>query len=201
MIQEWENKAAGKILEEEEKRCFDFFWNEVSESEKSYGLIRDNDVERDMCSIASVGYGLAGLAVGVERGYVTREEAEQRAIGTLVTLKEKTERVHGFFYHFLHMEDASRYGKSEVSVIDTALLLMGGLVAGNILAAGAGNCGKNCMRRLTGSGIGILKVTVSIWDIMRGKAISDTGTIMRNSLSCISWGLPRRSILWICPFL
>lgn len=74
MIQEWENKAAGKILEEEEKRCFDFFWNEVSESEKSYGLIRDNDVERDMCSIASVGYGLAGLAVGVERGYVTRRK-------------------------------------------------------------------------------------------------------------------------------
>lgn len=118
------------ILEEEERKCFDFFWKEVSESKEGFGLIRDNDVKRDMCSIASVGYGLAGLAIGVERGYVGRQEAQERAVGTLITLKERAQRVHGFFYHFLNMEDASRYGHCEVSVIDTALLLMGGLVAG-----------------------------------------------------------------------
>ena len=118
------------ILEEEERKCFDFFWKEVSESKEGFGLIRDNDVKRDMCSIASVGYGLAGLAIGVERGYVGRQEAQERAVGTLITLMELAQRVHGFFYHFLNMEDASRYGHCELSVIDTALLLMGGLVAG-----------------------------------------------------------------------
>lgn len=139
MGQERETKTLGKVLEEEEKGCFDFFWNEVSETKESYGLIRDNDVKRDMCSIASVGYGLAGLAIGAERGYVDRQEAERRAVGTLRTMKEKPERVHGFFYHFLHMEDGSRYGRSEVSVIDTALLLMGGLAAGEYF-------GGECLR-------------------------------------------------------
>ena len=74
------------ILEEEERKCFDFFWKEVSESKEGFGLIRDNDVKRDMCSIASVGYGLAGLAIGVERGYVGRQEAQERAVGTIITL-------------------------------------------------------------------------------------------------------------------
>lgn len=118
------------LMEEEERRCFDYFWKEASTLENSYGLIRDNDVRRDMCSIAATGFGLAGLAVGAERGYVDRKEAERRAIGTMMTLKERTVRVHGFFCHFLDMADASRYGDSEVSVIDTALLLMGALVAG-----------------------------------------------------------------------
>jgi hypothetical protein len=139
MEQTMEEKKISRVLEEEERKCFDFFWNEVSESKESYGLIRDNDVKRDMCSIASVGFGLAGLAVGAERGYVTREDAGERALGTLKTMKEKTERVHGFYYHFLNMEDASRYGKSEVSVIDTALFIMGALVAGEYFG---GECQK-----------------------------------------------------------
>ncbi len=139
MEQYKEDRKVSKILEEEERKCFGFFWNEVSESGESYGLIRDNDVKRDMCSVASVGYGLAGLAIGAHRGYVSRREAERRAVGTLVTMKERAERVHGFFYHFLHMEDASRYGGCELSVIDTALLLMGAMAAGEYF-------GGECMR-------------------------------------------------------
>lgn len=130
MRQDLDERQVSRVLEEEERKCFDFFWNEVSQSKEGYGLIRDNDVDRDMCSVASVGFGLAGLAVGAYRGYVDRQEAQMRAEGTLVTLRERATRVHGFFYHFLHMEDGSRYGKSEVSIIDTALLLMGALVAG-----------------------------------------------------------------------
>ena len=59
MEQTMEEKKISRVLEEEERKCFDFFWNEVSESKESYGLIRDNDVKRDMCSIASVEIGRA----------------------------------------------------------------------------------------------------------------------------------------------
>ena len=43
MEQTMEEKKISRVLEEEERKCFDFFWNEVSESKESYGLIRDND--------------------------------------------------------------------------------------------------------------------------------------------------------------
>jgi len=118
------------IVEREQKACFDFFWNEVSLSEETYGLVRDNTDNKNMCSIASVGYALPAIIIGIERGYITREEGEERVLRTLRTMKEKPDRVHGFYYHFLEMETGKRYGKCEVSIIDTAIFLMGALVAG-----------------------------------------------------------------------
>lgn len=118
------------ILEKEQRKCFDFFWNEVSLQEESFGLIRDNTKSQKMCSIASIGFGLPAIVVGIERGYITKEQGEERVRRTLCTMKEKTERVHGFYYHFLDMDTAKRFGKCEVSIIDTAIFLMGALVAG-----------------------------------------------------------------------
>lgn len=118
------------IIEREEKKCFEFFWKEVSLSEESYGLIRDNTVLKDMCSIASVGFGLPAIVIGIERGYITREEGEERVLGTLKTMRDKTERVHGFLYHFLDMNTAKRFNMCELSIIDTAIFLMGALTVG-----------------------------------------------------------------------
>lgn len=119
-----------KILDAEAKASFDFFWNTASMEESSYGLIPDNTLNHEMCSIASVGYGLAAICVGVHRGWITREEGEERAYRTLVTMNTKPETIHGFYYHFLWMDTGERYRESELSVIDTALLVGGALCAG-----------------------------------------------------------------------
>lgn len=120
------------IIEKEQRKCFDFFWNEVSLSEESYGLIRDNTNKQqlDMCSIASIGFGLPAIVIGIERGYITKEEGEERVLKTLHTMKEKAERLHGYYYHFIDMNTAKRYKNCEVSIIDTAIFLMGALTAG-----------------------------------------------------------------------
>lgn len=118
------------ILEAEEEACFRFFWETASQSPKTYGLIPDNDVNPDMCSVASVGFGLAALPVGVHRGWISYGAGEERALGTLLTLNTKIEAVHGFYRHFLHMKTGERWGKSEISIIDTGLLVMGALCAG-----------------------------------------------------------------------
>ena len=115
------------IIELEERKCFDFFWKEISHTDEGFGLIRDNNVQRDMSSIASIGFGLAGIVIGCERGYITKKEGEERAIRTLKTMYENAEEEHGFFYHFLLMDTAKRYRKCEASIIDTAILLMGAL--------------------------------------------------------------------------
>ena len=112
------------IIEKEQRACFDFFWNEVSLSDSVYGLIRDNTKNKNMCSIASIGFGLPAIVIGVERGYVSYTEAEERVFRTLETMKKKPERMHGFYYHFIEMDTARRYSKCEISIIDTAIFLM-----------------------------------------------------------------------------
>lgn len=122
-----------KILDLESKGCFDFFWNEANsdENSKGYGLIRDRAPGiPKMASIASVGYGLTALVIGVERKWVTYDEAYERALGTMKTFWSNVHHVNGFFFHFLDIHTAKRYKRCEVSVIDTAILICGILTAG-----------------------------------------------------------------------
>lgn len=111
---------------------FNFFWEQANTdpTSKGYGLIRDRyPGSPGIASIASVGFGLTALAIGADRGYITREQGYERANGTLDTLL-RLERTHGFYYHFLDMETGARAWNSEVSNIDTAILLMGAITAG-----------------------------------------------------------------------
>ncbi|MEL7658544.1 MAG: hypothetical protein AAGU75_21855, partial [Bacillota bacterium] len=65
----------------------------------------------------------------IEKGYISYEEGYDRVNKTLDTLLAM-ERVEGFFYHFIDMNSGKRAWSSEVSNIDTAILLMGVLSAG-----------------------------------------------------------------------
>lgn len=122
-----------EILEAVERRGIDFFWLEANPEN---GLIKDRAHYRERtpleyapCSIASIGFGLSALVVAADRGWLPREEVYNRVLTTLRTLS-KAQRVHGFFYHLLDMKSGLRTWKSEISSVDTALLLAGVLHAG-----------------------------------------------------------------------
>ncbi|MGC9796827.1 hypothetical protein MNL76_07200 [Fervidobacterium riparium] len=119
-----------EILELEQRLSFNFFWNEVSQTDEGYGLILDNILERSVSSIASVGFGLSAIPIAVERGWVSRNDGYIRALKTLETFRDNVEQKNGFFIHFVNMKDGKRAWKSEISVIDTALFLMGALTVG-----------------------------------------------------------------------
>ncbi|MBP3961727.1 glucoamylase family protein [Paenibacillus lignilyticus] len=122
-----------QLLELESKRSFYFFWEEANSDKESpgFGLIVDRAPgDASMCSVASVGFGLTALMIGVEREWISRSQGYERALGTLNTLLEHAEQVNGFFYHFLDMHTAKRYRDCEVSVIDTAIALCGAIAAG-----------------------------------------------------------------------
>jgi hypothetical protein len=127
------NVQKDPLLVLESRKSFDFFWKEanIDKQSRGYGLIRDRAPSNpELSSIASVGFGLTAIAIGAERGWITKEEARERAEGTLDTLLNNAPQEHGFLYHFLNMSDASRSGTSEVSIIDTAIALNGAIVAG-----------------------------------------------------------------------
>lgn len=124
-------KSNNELLNLIARRAFDFFYNETH---PKTGLTKDraNNFKEDdytICSIASTGYALAALPIGVERKWITREQGYRRAMLALHYLLEH-EHKHGWFYHFVHWETGKRLWNCELSSIDTALLIMGVLVAG-----------------------------------------------------------------------
>ncbi len=125
--------SAEEVIEWEMRGAFNFFWEQANTTAGSpgYGLIRDRyPGSPGIASIASVGFGLTAYVIGAEKGYVTREQACARIDATLDTLAA-LDRVHGFYYHFLDMQTGQRAWQSEVSSVDTAILLMGVLTAGD----------------------------------------------------------------------
>jgi hypothetical protein len=120
-------------LEDLQRDTFGYF---VHEANPGNGLVRDNTRYGAPASIAAVGLGLACYAVAAERGVLTREEAAERALVTLKFFAGSPQGAgpdavgyRGFFYHFLDMRTGRRVHGCEVSTMDTALLIAGGLTA------------------------------------------------------------------------
>lgn len=110
------------------RETFDFFWHEAS---PTTGLILDRNAPNAAASIASVGFGLAAIPVAIERDWITYEAGYERAHLTISTfVNGGVQGEHGFFYHFVDVETGERRWNSEVSSIDTALLVAGALAAG-----------------------------------------------------------------------
>ena len=118
------------LMDSVQKASFNFFWKEASSSN---GLIKDRSTSRSGSSIASVGFGITAICIGIERGWISRVEGKERISRTLKTFWEKPQGRYssgyagykGFFYHFLDMNTGYRTGGSELSSIDTGLLLAG----------------------------------------------------------------------------
>ncbi len=124
------------ILTEELELGFNFFWETTNTDLDSdgYGLIPDrydtkSDRAQNIASIASVGFGLTAIPLGIENDFISRKEGEERAYLTLVSMS-KLDRRNGFWFHFYHMNSGTRAWDSEVSIIDSAILLNGALTVG-----------------------------------------------------------------------
>jgi len=84
---------------------------------------------RPMASIAATGFGLSALCIAEHRGYQPRAQVIAQVRRTLHYHLEQMPHEHGFFYHFNDVDLGGSYGGSEVSSIDTAILLCGVLTA------------------------------------------------------------------------
>ncbi|HTR98288.1 MAG TPA: glucoamylase family protein [Bacteroidota bacterium] len=117
------------ILDTVQHGAFNFFWQQANASN---GLIKDRSAPGAPCSIASLGFGLSAICIGVDHGWVSRAAARDRVMTALQTLWDGPQGIgdgytglFGLFYHFLDMTTARRAWTSELSTIDTGLLLAG----------------------------------------------------------------------------
>lgn len=129
------NSGAGKYnppftLDELQKRHFLFFWELAHPTNFQ---VPDRYPTDDFSSIAATGFGLSAYLVGAERQWVTRQQAAERVLNTLRTLKNLPQGdqksgaagYRGWFYHFLETQTALRFKNVELSSIDTGLLMAG----------------------------------------------------------------------------
>ncbi|MGA8764191.1 MAG: glucoamylase family protein [Candidatus Sulfotelmatobacter sp.] len=116
-----------KLLNDLENANFLYFWEQASPRTgmvKDRCNVRTND-ESIVASIAATGFGLTALCIGNERGFVSRSAALERILSALRFLWRKLPNHRGFFYHFANINNGERVWDSEVSSVDTAILLCG----------------------------------------------------------------------------
>lgn len=123
------NTVPGHVSDEA-YASFRFFWEAVNTQSGSpgYGLIRDRyPGNPNLASVASVGFGLSAIVIGVERDWITCQEGYDRVNQTFDTLANLA-RWNGYYYHFYTMGGQPASG-SEISTVDTGLMMMGVLHA------------------------------------------------------------------------
>jgi len=106
--------------------------------EPNTGLFQDRSTFPDLFSTAATGFGLTALTIGEYRGWIERDLAVEMITRTLKTLRdgqsaadtvtdtvESTNGYKGFYYHFLGTDGLRSDLGSELSPVDTALLMAG----------------------------------------------------------------------------
>lgn len=129
-------QTTAALLDTLQHSAFNFFWIEANPTN---GLIRDRNAPGStFASIASVGFGLSAIPIGIDHGWISRASGRDRVRNTLRTFYNGPQGTtslgkigyKGLFYHFLDINTATRYGTDvELSSIDSALLFAGMLDA------------------------------------------------------------------------
>ena len=125
--------ARDALVRDLQQRTFRYFWDTT---DPATGLAPDRWPTPSFASIAAVGFALTAYPIGVVNGWIMREQARDRTLATLRFFANApqgpaasgTAGHHGLFYHFLDAR-GHRFGRTELSTIDTALLMGGVLFA------------------------------------------------------------------------
>jgi hypothetical protein len=123
------------LLDSIQYRTFLFFLNE---HHSDWGIVKDRIQSSAPASIAATGFGIPSFAIGVERKWITRDQAAEITLKILKffvnSIQSEGKDVtgyKGFYYHFLKMDTGIREWNCELSSVDTGLLMMGVIFARN----------------------------------------------------------------------
>ncbi len=116
------------LLNDLQQLSFQYFKYEMNQDT---GLVADKTADDWPASTSSTGMALASYIVGLERGFMGREEVVRRTLTTLrffassaQSTEEDASGYKGFYYHFLDLQTGKRAFKCELSTVDTAYLMI-----------------------------------------------------------------------------
>ncbi|HXH49745.1 MAG TPA: glucoamylase family protein [Terriglobia bacterium] len=124
------------LLDDISRRSFRYFWQNtdphtglVLDRARFDGKPEDVSSHKNVSSIAATGFGLTAFCIAAEHRWVSPVRARNRIRTALSFFAYHAQQEHGWFYHFLDATTGKRRWNSEVSSIDTALLLAGVMTA------------------------------------------------------------------------
>lgn len=119
------------FLDDLQRRSFEYFWEQA---DPQTGLVPDraridgsalDENHQGVASIAATGFGLTALCIAADRKWIGSDQARERARNTVHFFALRAHQDHGWFYHWMDVKTGERRWNSEISSIDTALLLAG----------------------------------------------------------------------------
>jgi hypothetical protein len=125
-------------------RTFQYFWDGA---EPVSGMARERyhvdniypENDKDVVTSGGTGFGLMAMLVGIERGFITREEGYSR-INHIVSFLKKADRFHGAWSHWLYGETGKvkPFSKNDngADIVETAYLMQGLLAVRQYFADG-----------------------------------------------------------------
>lgn len=120
-----------QLLEEIQHGCFQFLWKEVGSPTP---LVKDRLTDDRVSSLAGVGFQLSALPIGVERGWITRQQGQQRAEAILNAIVPRTDnKKFGIYLHYVDPNTGGMHSAEgmqvQASTVDHALLQAGAMTA------------------------------------------------------------------------
>ena len=110
-----------ELMTQVQQDAFKYFWdwaNPNSKLARERYLVENPSFEANIVTTGGSGFGLATVLVGVERGFIPREEAVKR-LNTMMDFLAKADRFHGAWSHWIHGET----GKvDEILIFSTRLI-------------------------------------------------------------------------------
>ncbi|MGH9510969.1 MAG: glucoamylase family protein [Terriglobales bacterium] len=119
------------FLEDLSFRAFLFFWEQ---GDPHSGLVLDRvrtngtaipGRSLEVASIGLTGFALTAMCIASERRWINPNQILGRVRTTLRHLAYEQDHVRGWYYHFVNHKSGDRVWNSELSTIDSALLLAG----------------------------------------------------------------------------
>jgi len=87
-----------ELLDMVEEATFRYFWDFAHPNS---GLARERNNSGDVVTIGGSGFGVMAILVGIERGFITREQGVERML-KIVNFLQNADRFHGVWPHWLN---------------------------------------------------------------------------------------------------
>ncbi|SMG50353.1 hypothetical protein SAMN05661096_03660 [Marivirga sericea] len=117
------------LLTKIQEQTFKYFWNFAHPNS---GLARERNTSGDLVTIGGSGFGVMAIIVGIERGFITRQEGIDR-FEKIVNFLTEADRFHGVWPHWMNGNTGSTIAFSELDdgadLVETAFMIQGLLAA------------------------------------------------------------------------
>ncbi|ERM80638.1 hypothetical protein P872_12540 [Rhodonellum psychrophilum GCM71 = DSM 17998] len=118
-----------ELLTKVQEQTFKYFWNFAHENS---GLARERNTSGNLVTIGGSGFGVMAILVGIERGFITRQQGIER-ISKIVDFLSSADRFHGVWPHWINGNTGNVIPFSSkdngADLVETALMMQGLLSA------------------------------------------------------------------------